>query len=61
MILFESLLSLLVNDKKMYNDLDATILKLKSLIEDIEKYPKRYFSVTNRQAKKADEAKAAGE
>lgn len=54
-------LGLLVNDKKMYNDLDATILKLKSLIEDIEKYPKRYFSVTNRQAKKAAEAKAAGE
>jgi phospholipid/cholesterol/gamma-HCH transport system substrate-binding protein len=57
----EGSLGLLVNDKKMYNDLDATILKLKSLIEDIEKYPKRYFSLTNRQAKKAEEAKAAGE
>jgi len=57
----EGSLGLLVNDKKMYNDLDATILKLKSLIEDIEKYPKRYFSLTNRQAKKAEEAKSAGE
>ena len=57
----EGSLGLLVHDKKMYNDLDATVLKLKSLIEDIEKYPKRYFSLTNRQAKKAEEAKAAGE
>lgn len=57
----EGSLGLMVNDKKMYNDLDATILKLKSLIEDIEKYPKRYFSLTNKQAKRAEEAKAAGE
>ena len=57
----EGSLGLLVNDKKMYNDLDATILKLKSLIEDIEKYPKRYYSLTNWQAKSPEEAKAAGE
>ena len=57
----EGTLGMLVNDKKMYNDLDATIAKLKILLEDIEKYPRRYTGVTERQRKKGDKAKEAGE
>ena len=51
-------LGLMVNDKTLYQDLDATILKLNQLITDIEKYPKRYFGFTSRQVKKAEEQKA---
>ena len=54
-------LGMLVNDKELYNKLDATVLKLKSLLEDIEKYPRRYTGVTERQRKKGDEAKAQGQ
>lgn len=57
----EGSLGLLVNDKQMYNDLDETIIKLKSLIEDIEKYPKRYFSLTSRGSKKANKEKEKAE
>jgi phospholipid/cholesterol/gamma-HCH transport system substrate-binding protein len=57
----EGSLGLLVNDKKMYNDLDATIIELKSLLEDIEKYPKRYFSLTKSGAKKANKEKEKAE
>jgi phospholipid/cholesterol/gamma-HCH transport system substrate-binding protein len=57
----EGTLGMLVNDKKMYNDLDGTIAKLKTLLEDIEKYPRRYTGVTERQRKKGDKAKEAGE
>ncbi len=47
----------LVNDKEMYNKIDETVIKLKHLIEDIEKYPRRYTGITERQRKKGDEAK----
>ncbi len=57
----EGTLGMLVNDKDMYNNLDATILKLKALLEDIEKYPRRYTGVTERQRKKGDEAKEEGQ
>jgi phospholipid/cholesterol/gamma-HCH transport system substrate-binding protein len=57
----EGTLGMLVNDKQMYNDLDATVAKLKSLLEDIEKYPRRYTGVTERQRKKGDKAKEAGQ
>ena len=57
----EGTLGMLVNDKKIYNDLDGTIAKLKTLLEDIEKYPRRYTGVTERQRKKGDKAKEAGE
>ncbi|MDB4107211.1 MlaD family protein [Bacteroidia bacterium] len=50
-------LGMLVNDKEMYNKLDGTIIKLKSLLEDIEKYPRRYTGITERQRKKGDKAK----
>ncbi len=54
----ESTLGMLVNDKEMYNKIDDTVIKLKKLLEDIEKYPRRYTGVTERQRKKGDEAKA---
>ncbi|MBT8327972.1 MAG: MCE family protein [Bacteroidia bacterium] len=54
----ESTLGMLVNDKEMYTKIDDTVVKLKKLLEDIEKYPRRYTGVTERQRKKGDEAKA---
>lgn len=54
----EGTLGMLVNDKDLYNKLDGTVVKLKALLEDIEKYPRRYTGVTERQRKKGDQAKA---
>lgn len=54
-------LGMLVNDKELYNKLDATVIKLKSLLEDIEKYPRRYTGITERQRKKGDKSKEEGE
>ncbi|PCJ66317.1 MAG: hypothetical protein COA58_05950 [Bacteroidetes bacterium] len=54
-------LGMLVNDKEMYNKIDATIIKLKSLLEDIEKHPRRYTGFTERQRKKGDKEKAEAE
>ncbi len=53
-------LGMLVNDKELYTKLDGTVVKLKALLEDIEKYPRRYTGVTERQRKKGDEAKEEG-
>lgn len=50
----------LVNDKDMYEKIDKTVVKLNGLLEDIEKYPRRYTGVTERQRKKGDEAKQEG-
>lgn len=50
----------LVNDKEMYEKIDKTVVKLNGLLEDIEKYPRRYTGVTERQRKKGDEAKQEG-
>lgn len=41
----EGSLGLLVNDKKLYTDLDQTSKDLDALIVDIKKYPGRYFSI----------------
>jgi phospholipid/cholesterol/gamma-HCH transport system substrate-binding protein len=54
-------LGMLVNDKELYNNLDITVAKLKALLADIEKYPRRYTGFTERQRKKGDEAKEEGE
>ena len=53
-------LGMLVNDKELYNNLESTVAKLKVLLEDIEKYPRRYTGVTERQRKKGDKEKAEG-
>ena len=56
----EGTLGMLVNDKELYTKLDGTVVKLKALLEDIEKYPRRYTGITERQRKKGDEAKEEG-
>lgn len=48
-------LSLLLKDPKLYNDLDAATKSLNKLIIDINKYPKRYFSIGS--GKKAEKAR----
>ncbi len=54
-------LGMLVNDKELYTNLDITVAKLKALLEDIEKYPRRYTGLTERQRKKGDKAKEEAE
>lgn len=54
-------LGMLLNDKELYDNLDMTVAKLKALLADIEKYPRRYTGFTERQRKKGDEAKEEGE
>jgi phospholipid/cholesterol/gamma-HCH transport system substrate-binding protein len=56
----EGTLGMLVNDKELYTKLDGTVVKLKALLADIEKYPRRYTGITERQRKKGDEAKEEG-
>lgn len=51
----EGTLSLLIKDPKLYNDLDKVSKDLDALIIDINKYPKRYFSIGS--GKKADKAR----
>lgn len=41
----DSSLGLMMNDKKLYNHLDQTILSLDSLFKDIKANPKRYINV----------------
>ncbi len=36
----------LVNDQRLYDELNSSVVSLKSLIEDIKKNPKRYFKVS---------------
>ena len=54
-------LGMLLNDKELYDNLDMTVAKLKALLEDIEKYPRRYTGITERQRKKGDKAKEEAE
>lgn len=41
----EGTLGLLVNDKKLYNDLDQATKDLDALVVDLKKYPGRYLSI----------------
>ena len=50
----EGSLGKLLNEDELYTHLDETILQLKSLLEDIEKYPSRYTGITKGQRKRAD-------
>ncbi len=53
----EGTLGKLVNEDELYVKLNETIAQLKSLLEDIEKYPSRYTGITKGQRKRADKAK----
>jgi hypothetical protein len=48
---------MLVHDKSLYNHLDSTISQLKLLLKDIERYPRRYTGVTERQRRKGNKLK----
>ena len=50
-------LGMLVHDKSLYNHLDSMITQLKILLKDIEKYPRRYTGVTERQRRKGNKLK----
>lgn len=50
-------LGMLVHDKSLYNHLDSTISQLKLLLKDIERYPRRYTGVTERQRRKGNKLK----
>jgi phospholipid/cholesterol/gamma-HCH transport system substrate-binding protein len=50
-------LGMLVHDKSLYNHLDSTIAQLKLLLKDIEKYPRRYTGLTERQRRKGNKLK----
>lgn len=54
----EGTLGLLINDKETHIKLNNAIQQFKALMEDIEKYPRRYTGFTERQRKKGDEAKS---
>jgi phospholipid/cholesterol/gamma-HCH transport system substrate-binding protein len=51
----EGSMGLLINDKKLYNDLDSTSANLSRLFEDMKIHPKRYvhLSVFGKKEKKA--------
>ena len=50
-------LGMLVHDKSLYNHLDSMITQLKILLKDIEKYPRRYTGITERQRRKGNRLK----
>lgn len=47
----EGTAGLLVNDKRLYNQLDSASSALTSLLQDMEKYPGRYFSIFGKKEK----------
>jgi phospholipid/cholesterol/gamma-HCH transport system substrate-binding protein len=50
-------LGMLVHDKSLYDNLDSSLSQLKSLLKDIEKYPRRYTGITDRQRRKGNRLK----
>lgn len=53
----EGSLGLLVHDKSLYLQLDSAVSQLNVLLKDIEKHPRRYTGITERQRKKGDKKK----
>ncbi len=47
----EGSLGKLLNDNKLYNDLDSASVSLDRLLEDMKKYPGRYFSIFGKKDK----------
>lgn len=53
----EGSLGKLVKDDSMYKNINAATLQLDQLLKDIEKYPRRYTGITEKQRKKGDKEK----
>jgi phospholipid/cholesterol/gamma-HCH transport system substrate-binding protein len=47
----------LMNDDALYLNLNEASVSIDSLVKDIQRYPRRYFGVTERQKKKGDKQK----
>lgn len=54
-------IGMLINDKKLYNELDSSSAALTSLLKDIEKYPGRYFSIFRKKDRPSKKEKKAYE
>ena len=50
-------LGMLVYDDSLYVNLNSTVNQLDNLLKDIEKYPRRYTGVTERQRRKGNKLK----
>lgn len=50
-------LGMLVYDDSLYVNLNSTVTQLETLLKDIEKYPRRYTGVTERQRRKGNKLK----
>jgi phospholipid/cholesterol/gamma-HCH transport system substrate-binding protein len=50
-------LGMLVYDDSLYVNLNSTVNQLNNLLKDIEKYPRRYTGVTERQRRKGNKLK----
>ncbi len=53
----EGSLGKLVKDDSVYKNINQAALQLDQLLKDIEKYPRRYTGITERQRKKGDKEK----
>lgn len=54
----EGSLGKLVKDDSVYKNINQAALQLDQLLKDIEKYPRRYTGITERQRKKGDKEKS---
>lgn len=56
----EGSLGKLAKDDALYTNINKATLQLDALLKDIEKYPRRYTGITEKQRKKGDKAKSQG-
>ncbi|MFT4521660.1 MAG: phospholipid/cholesterol/gamma-HCH transport system substrate-binding protein [Bacteroidia bacterium] len=51
----------LANDDELWNNLNRSTVSLDSLLKDIQRYPRRYFGITDKQKRKGDKQKELNE